>query len=250
MFSQAYWRGFLELSIMLHLYHLNNSRSFRVVWLLEELKLAYDLEYQLHLIERDKKTFLAPKNLEQIHPMGKAPILIDDRLPKGEQVLAESALILSYLLKAYDSKAYFYPAAAAPNEQANDKVWRDYTFWMHFAEGSVMPPLVMGLILDKARQKSPWFVKPVLNKFNSSIHQIILDKNLMNALKMLETALSDKLYLTGQFSAADIQMYLAVYGARLRGLIPQTHTNTHAWLGTCEGRQGFKSAISLADSPL
>ena len=60
--------------------------------------------------------------------MGKAPILIDDRLPKGEQVLAESALILSYLLKAYDSKAYFYPAAANPNEQANDKVWRDYTF--------------------------------------------------------------------------------------------------------------------------
>ena len=89
-----------------------------------------------------------------------------------------------------------------------------------------MPPLVMGLILDKARQKSPWFVKPVLNKFNSSIHQIILDKNVMNALKMLEIALADKLYLTGQFSAADIQMYLAVYGTRLRGLIPQTHTNT------------------------
>ncbi|WP_227548739.1 hypothetical protein [Moraxella catarrhalis] len=113
-----------------------------------------------------------------------------------------------------------------------------------------MPPLVMGLILDKARQKSPWFVKPVLNKFNSSIHQIILDKNVMNALKMLEIALADKLYLTGQFSAADIQMYLAVYGTRLRGLIPQTHTNTHAWLGTCESRQGFKSAISLAGSPL
>ena len=235
---------------MLHLYHLNKSRSFRVVWLLEELKLAYGLEYQLHLIERDRKTALAPKSLEQIHPMGKAPILIDDSLPKGEQVLAESALILSYLLKAYDSEARFYPAAADQKTQATDKAWRDYTFWMHFAEGSLMPPLVMGLILDKSIQKSPWFARPVLNKFRFGIHQIILDKNLTNALKMLEASLADKSYLAGQFSAADIQMYLAVYGARLRGLVPQTHTNTHAWLAACESRQGFKYAVSLAGPPL
>ena len=92
---------------MITLYHLEKSRSFRIVWLLEELKLAYGLNYQLISHQRDERTYLAPKSFKNIHPMGKAPILVDDSLPDGEQVLAESALIIEYLLKTYDSEQRF-----------------------------------------------------------------------------------------------------------------------------------------------
>ncbi|MFC0819878.1 glutathione S-transferase [Moraxella marmotae] len=235
---------------MLHLYHLNKSRSFRIVWLLEELKLAYGIDYQLHQIERDARTALAPEHLAQIHPMGKAPILVDDSLPAGENSLAESAVIIEYLLKTYDTDAKFYPTIDAQSPKTTGKAWRDYTFWLHFAEGSLMPPLVMGLILDKVAAKSPWFAKPIANKLNSNIHQLILDKNLANALQMVESALANQDWLAGQFSGADIQMYFAVKGAKVRGVLPTTHQHTLAWLARCESQQAYKNTEKLAGAAL
>lgn len=235
---------------MIHLYHLNKSRSFRIVWLLEELKEAYGLDYQLHTIERDAATYLAPDYLKQIHPMGKAPILVDDSLPAGEQALAESAAIMAYLLKAYDPDAKFHPVVDADSVQAAGKAWRDYEFWMHFAEGSLMPPMVMSLILQKASAKSPWFARPVINQLKDGIHRMILDNNISSALKLLETALAGQSWLAKDFSAADIQMHLAVYGAKMRGTLPKSHQHTIQWLERCQSRPVFARALGLAGSPL
>lgn len=227
---------------MLHLYHLKNSRSFRIVWLLEELKLHYPIDYQLHTIDRDSKTLLAPESLTEIHPMGKAPILLDDTLAVGEQSMAESAAIIEYLLTNYDTKMQFRPSEA--------KLWRDYVYWLHFAEGTLMPPLVMGLILRKSVKKSPWFVKPVAKKFTTAINHAVLAKNITKALAMIETTLDKQPWLAERFSAADIQMYLAVYGAKLANKITSNHPNIQAWLVRCEQRAAFVRAKELAGEPL
>ncbi len=226
---------------MITLYHLEKSRSFRIVWLLEELKLAYGLDYQLISHERDERTYLAPKSFKAIHPMGKAPILVDDSLPDGEQVLAESALIIEYLLRTYDSEQRFYPVG--------DKAWRDYTFWLHFAEGSLMPPLVMGLILTKAGQKAPLLVRPIARKLKAGIDQLILKNNIDSALSLIEETLTRSPWFAGDaFTGADVQMYFAVAAARQRvGLAGESATQ--AWLERCESRAGFIQARQRAGSP-
>lgn len=235
---------------MIHLYHLNKSRSFRIVWLLEELKQAYGLDYQLHIVERDPVSYLTPDSLKQIHSMAKAPILVDDCLPAGEQTLTESAAIMAYLLKVYDSDARFHPVVDAADVVTQGKAWRDYVFWMHFAEGSLMPPMVMSLILQKATAKSPWFVRPITQKLKDSIHHVILDKNINSALTLVEEALVNQSWLAAEFSAADIQMHLAVYGAKMRGRLPKSHQHTLEWLDRCESRPAYVRALALAGSPL
>ena len=221
---------------MITLYHLEKSRSFRIVWLLEELKLAYGLDYQLISHQRDERTYLAPKSFKNIHPMGKAPILVDDSLPDGEQVLAESALIIEYLLKTYDSEQRFYPTGA--------KAWRDYTFWLHFAEGSLMPPLVMGLILTKASQKAPLLVRPIARKLKSGIDQMILSNNISSALALVEETLSRSPWFAGDaFTGADVQMYFAIAAARQRVGLAGMSAIT-AWLERCESRAGFINTVA------
>lgn len=225
---------------MITLHHLQQSRSFRIVWLLEELRTAYGLDYQLMTHARDATTFLAPSALKTIHPMGKAPILLDNRLPDGES-LAESALIIEYLLKTYDSEQRFYPTAG--------KQWRDYVFWLHFAEGSLMPPLAMTLILTKAIQKSPFFIKPIAAKLKDSIERMILRGNITSALTLLESSLADQEWLAGEFSGADIQLHFAVAAAGQRAVDLADFPNIRAWLNRCEQRAAFRAAVARAGVP-
>lgn len=226
---------------MITLHHLEKSRSFRILWLLEELKLAYGLDYQLVSYPRNHKTYLAPVELKQLHTMGKAPILIDDTLPQGEQALAESALIIEYLLKTYDKEQLFYPKT--------EKTWREYTFWLHFAEGSLMPPLVMSLILSKATQKVPFFAKPIANKLKDGIGSMILNGNINSALELVEQTLSKQPWFAGEsLTGADIQMYFAVAAARERVGLPKHYHATQQWLQRCEQCVGFKNAIAVAGS--
>lgn len=226
---------------MITLHHLEKSRSFRILWLLEELKLAYGLDYQLVSYPRNHKTYLAPVELKQLHTMGKAPILIDDTLPQGEQALAESALIIEYLLRTYDKEQLFYPKT--------EKAWREYTFWLHFAEGSLMPPLVMSLILSKATQKVPFFAKPIANKLKDGIGEMILNGNIHSALVLIEQTLSKQPWFArDSFTGADIQMYFPVSALRERvGLLQQYHA-IYTWLQGCEQRDGFKHAVAKVDS--
>ena len=205
---------------MLHLHHLANSRSFRILWLLEEL----GLDYKLTCYERNK-AYRAPDSLKQVHPLGHAPILeVNDR------ALVESGFIIEYLLKHYDKEHQFKPA------DDNEAAWDAYTFWLHFAEASLMPPLVMRLVFTKVVEQSPMLIKPVSKS--------MISKSLDTMLAMMEQHLQDNHWFAGsEFSAADIQMHLAVVGANAgAGLDSSKYANILNWLKRCEERDAFKRA--------
>lgn len=229
---------------MITLHHLEKSRSFRVLWLLEELKETYGLEYQLISYNRNAQN-LAPSELLQIHSMGKAPVLVDDSLPQGEQVLAESALIIEYLLKFYDNRQQFSPSSAF-------NAWRDYQFWLHFAEGSLMPPVVMKLILLKAVEKSPFFAKPLVRQVKAGAEKLLLDGNVQKGLQLLEKQLQGKDWLVDEkLTGADIQLYFAAAGAiKIGQLSLADFPNTARWLNNCEQRTAFAKAVELGGKPL
>lgn len=213
---------------MLHLHHLANSRSFRIIWLLEEL----GLDYQLTCYERTK-AYRAPDSLKAIHPLGHAPILeVNDR------PLIESGFIIEYLLKHYDEDKKFKPS------DDNDAAWDDYTFWLHFAEASVMPPLVMRLVFTKVVQQSPMLIKPVSKKIQAQVEKSMISSNLDKMLTMMEQHLTDNQWFAGsEFSAADIQMHLAVLGANAgSGLNKNKYAKLLNWLQRCEARLAFKQA--------
>jgi len=112
-------------------HHLNNSRSQRVLWVLEEL----GIEYEVKFYERDAKTMLAPASLHQVHPLGKSPVIVD-----ADLTIAESGAIIEYLVGRYDN-GQLVPAIGTPERLR-------YTYWLHYAEGSAMPPLLLRFIFD------------------------------------------------------------------------------------------------------
>ena len=213
---------------MLHLHHLANSRSFRILWLLEEL----GLDYKLTCYERNK-AYRAPDSLKQIHPLGHAPILeVNDR------ALVESGFIIEYLIKHYDKERQFKPA------DENEAAWDAYTFWLHFAEASLMPLLVMRLVFTKVVQQSPMLIKPVSKSIRNQVEKSMISKTLDTMLAMMEQHLQDNHWFAGsEFSAADIQMHLAVVGANAgAGLDSSKYANILNWLKRCEERDAFKRA--------
>ena len=213
---------------MLHLHHLENSRSFRILWLLEEL----NADYQLTCYQRNK-AYRAPESLKQIHPLGHAPMLeVDDR------VLIESGFIIEYLLKHYDKDQQFKPT------DDNEAAWEAYTFWLHFAEASVMPPLVMRLVFTKVVEQSPMLIKPVSKSIKKQVEKSMISDSLTAILDMMEQHLQDNHWFAGsEFSAADIQMHLAVVGANAgSGLDSSKYNNILTWLQRCEERDAFKAA--------
>ncbi|MGE6794433.1 glutathione S-transferase [Psychrobacter okhotskensis] len=213
---------------MLHLHHLANSRSFRIIWLLEELK----ADYQLTCYERNK-AYRAPDSLKAVHPLGHAPILEVDGRP-----LIESGFIIEYLIKHYDKAHQFKPA------DDNEAAWEAYTFWLHFAEASVMPLLVMRLVFTKVVEQSPMLIKPVSKSIRTQVEKSMITNSLNKILDMMEQHLQDNHWFAGEdFSAADIQMHLAVVGANAGpGLDKSKYTNILNWLKHCEERDAFKRA--------
>lgn len=211
---------------MLRVHHLENSRSFRILWLLEELNQDYDLQ----LYTRTKAN-LAPKALAKLHPMGKAPILeVDDK------ALAESGFIIEYVLKHYDTTHTLKPN--------NGKAWEDYTYWFHFAESSAMPNLVMKLVFSKVVERSPFFIRPISKSIQKSVDGAFINANISKMLDLMETHLSKNKWFAGSnFSAADIQMYIVGVGVNARqGLDKGKYTNILNWLKHCESRPAFIEA--------
>jgi glutathione S-transferase len=144
---------------MLTVHHLNNSRSQRVLWLLEELGVPYEIKRY----ERDPKTMLAPPELRAIHPLGKSPVITDDGL-----TIAESGAIIEYLVERY-GQGRFAPAAGTPERLR-------YTYWLHYAEGSVMPPLLLKLVaLRIGSAPMPFFAKPIARKIASTLQSSFVD---------------------------------------------------------------------------
>jgi glutathione S-transferase len=198
---------------MIRVHHLNNSRSQRVLWLLEEIGTPYEVvRYQ-----RDKKTMLAPKELRRVHPLGKSPV-IDD----GGRTFVETGLIVEYLVQRYGSDL------APPS--GSDSYWR-YKYWLHYAEGSLMPPLLLKLVINRlgllGRPARP-FVGAQLK-----LH-----------LDFLESELAKGPWFLGErFSAADIMMSFPIEAARARGGLDETRPKLMDFLKRIHTRDAYKRAL-------
>jgi len=199
---------------MIKVHHLNNSRSQRILWLLEEL----GLDYEIIRYERDPATRKAPAALKAVHPLGKSPV-IDD----GEIVLAESAAIVEYLLDRH-GKGEWAPARAA-------KTWPRYLYWMHFAEGSAITPLLLRLYLKPVGEPAARMLAAV-------------EVEIKTLLDFVEAELGDKPFFMGdQLTAADIQMSFPLEAMRLRGEQALAYPGITAFLARIHARPAYQRAL-------
>lgn len=215
---------------MIKVHHLNNSRSQRVLWLLEELELPYEVvRYQ-----RDPKTMLAPASLRAVHPLGKSPVLEDDGL-----VLAESAAIIEYLVERYDGAHRFSPGL----ESDADERLR-YRYWLHYAEGSAMPPLLMSLVFSRLKQAPmPFFAKPIARGIADKALASFVGPQLKLHLDYMEGELSTRPWFTGdRFTAADIQMSFPIEAAAARAG-KEARPRLKAFLEHIHARPAYQRAV-------
>jgi glutathione S-transferase len=212
---------------MIVVHHLNNSRSQRVLWLLEELGLPYEIKrYQ-----RDPQTLLAPPELQQVHPLGKSPVITD-----GELVLAESAAILEYLAQRH-GQGRFKPAPHTPE-------WVRYTYWMHFAEGSAMPPLLLKLVFDSIGRKAPLLVRPVAAGIARKARELLVTPNLTRQLQFMESELSGRDWFAGDaFTLADIQMSYPLEAAAARAGLDARYPRLTDFLERIRARPAYRRAL-------
>jgi glutathione S-transferase len=213
---------------MIVVHHLNNSRSQRVLWLLEELELPYEIKrYQ-----RDPKTMLAPAALREVHPLGKSPVLSE-----GDLTLAESGAIIEYLVERHGRGRLIPPAGTRDRLR--------YTYWLHFAEGSAMPPLVMKLVFDRiAKGPMPFFVRPVARAIAGRVKSGFIEPNIARQLDYMEAELRRSLWFAGgEFTAADIQMSFPVEAAAARGGLDASRPKLMEYLGRIHAREAYRRAL-------
>jgi glutathione S-transferase len=191
---------------MIILHHLNNSRSQRILWLLEELNLEYEVKHY----QRDSVTNLAPNTLTLMHPLGKSPILTD-----GEITVAESGAIIEYLVGTYHKTS----VDQLVDPQRGCEVHRQYTYWLHFSEGTLMPPLVAKLVLDRVRTNAkPFFVKAIANKIVDKLMAAYYGPIIAKNMDYIESHLAHNAWFAGEeLSGADIQMSFPLEAAVARG---------------------------------
>ena len=213
---------------MLTVHHLENSRSQRVLWLLEELGLAY----QVKRYARDKKTSLAPPELAAIHPLGKSPVVTD-----GRTAVAETGAIVEYLLDLAGGSA-LRPAAGTPERLR-------FTYWLHFAEGSAMPPLVMALIFNKVRSAPmPFFAKPIAKAIADKVMGGFVQPNIDRQLAFMEAELQTRPWFAGnEFSAADIMLSFPLEAAASRGGLDQRYPKLSDFLARVHARPAYRRAL-------
>ncbi|MDH5339214.1 MAG: glutathione S-transferase [Rubrivivax sp.] len=213
---------------MITVHHLENSRSQRVLWLLEEL----DLPYEVRRYERDRQTMLAPPELRQVHPLGKSPVITD-----GKTTVAETGAIVEYLIDG-PGQGRLKPAQGSPAQ-------RRYTYWLHFAEGSAMPPLLMKLVFDQVRAaKVPFFIKPVLKGVADKVMSSFVQPNLDAQLGFMEAELaSRKWFCGGEFTAADVMMSFPLEAAAARAGLDSRYPRLTDWLERIHARPAYKSAL-------
>jgi len=213
---------------MITVHHLNHSRSHRVLWLMEELELLYELKRY----PRDPKTMLAPAELKAVHPLGKSPVITD-----GELTLAESAAILEYLLDRYGN------GRLAP--QSSSAEYRRFRYWMHYAEGSAMPPMLLKLVFDRvATGPMPFFIRPVARAIAKGANRAFIGPQLKTHLDYMERELEKSDWFAGDnFSAADIQMSFPIEAARARAGLDESRPRLMNFLQRIQQRPAYKRAV-------
>ena len=215
---------------MITLHHLNNSRSQRILWLLEELKLDYKIEFY----SRDAVTILAPESLKKIHPLGKSPVIVDDAT---ELTLAESGAIIEYLIQTYGKELM--------PEQGSEMYWQ-YLYWLHFSEGSLMPPMVMNLVLTKMKSSPmPFFIKPVAKMLADKIVENFSGPNIKRSLDFIEQHLSNNEFFCGdKLTGADIQMSFPLEASVARGIINENYPKTLAYVKNFQALAAYKAGLA------
>jgi glutathione S-transferase len=213
-------------SAVITVHHLNNSRSQRVLWLFEEL----GLDYEVKRYQRDPATMLAPPELRAVHPLGKSPVVTD-----GEVTLAESGYILEHYA---ETVAGLVPPRGTPH-------WQRYRYWMHYAEGSAMPPLLMKLVFDRIeKSKAPFFAKPIVRSVAHRAKKGFVQPQLDLHLDYLESELGKSTWFAGEeFSAADIQMSFPIEAAAARGGLDAARPRLMAFLDRIHARPAYQRAI-------
>jgi glutathione S-transferase len=215
---------------MITLHHLENSRSQRVLWLLEELGLPYEVKRYA----RDPKTMLAPPELLRVHPLGKSPVITD-----GDITVAESGALIEYLLDAHGNGA-LRPAAGTAQR-------RQFTYWLHFAEGSAMPFLLLMLVFNKVRTAPlPFFLKPVAKGIADQVTKTFIAPNLQRQLDYMEAELKQRPWFAGEdFTAADVQMSFPLEAAAARGGLDARYPAMTAWLAKIHARPAYQRALEV-----
>ena len=213
---------------MIIVHHLNNSRSQRVLWLLEELGVPYEVQrYQ-----RDAKTMLAPPALLAVHPLGKSPIIVD-----GTVTLAESGAVIEYLVDRYGG-GRLIPPAGTPERLS-------YTYWLHYAEGSAMPPLLLKLVFDRvANGPAPWPISAVARHIAGTVQNSFIRPQLTRHLDYMEAALGAHTWFAGEeFTAADVQMSFPLEAAASRAGLNASRPRLTAFLDRIHARDAYKRAL-------
>lgn len=206
------------------LHHLEQSRSFRILWALEELGVDYKVQFYKRLVNLS-----APPELKKIHPLGKAPIFQDE-----DECIAESAAILEYLQEKYDTEQQFQPKTSVDRHQ--------YRYWLHYAEGSLMPLLVMQLVMSQVPKHAPVLVRPVAKKISDGVKKNFVGERLSDHIAFLEHYLARHEFLAGDFSFADIQMSFPLQALQTR--TQKIYPHIDAYLQRLMHRPAFFRALS------
>ncbi|MGD9593004.1 MAG: glutathione S-transferase [Candidatus Berkiella sp.] len=216
---------------MIIVHHLNNSRSLRIIWLLEELELEYEIKHY-----QREKSWRAPLEYKKLHPLGYSPVITD-----GEVTLGESGAIIEYILQQHGQNKL--------KPTLGSKEWVDYLFWLHFAEGTFMPVLFLKLVISKVHQKSPFFIKPVTKKINSIINREVVMPRLLTQIGYIESKLNNNEWLLGEnFSAADIQLAIPLIWANTDAKLLENRPNILAYLARLKERPAYKIALEKGGS--
>lgn len=213
---------------MIIVHHLNNSRSQRILWLLEEL----GLEYEVKRYDRDPTTMLAPESLRAVHPLGKSPVITD-----GALTLAESGAIIEYLVDRYGD-GRLAPPIGTPERLR-------YIYWLHYAEGSAMPLLVLRLIFNKIEASPmPFFVRPIARLIVDRVRQSFIEPQIALHLGYLEAELEKSLwFVDSEFTAADIQMSFPLEAAAARSGLDISRPKLMDFLDRIHARPAYRRAL-------
>ena len=220
---------------MVVVHHLENSRSQRVLWALEELGVPYEVKRY----ERDPVTNLAPESLKQVHPLGKSPVITDQNAEGGAVTIAESGAIIEYLAQTYGEEG-FTPAAGT-------EASRQYDYWMHFSEGSLMPQLLLKIVFDKVTTNPmPFFVKPIAKGIAKKVMRSYVSPNIKVMLAFIENHLSEHEWFAGDvITGADIQMSFPLEACVMNGTAGPKYPNIKAYVKRIHARTSYQQGLEV-----
>lgn len=212
---------------MITVHHLEQSRSHRFLWLLEEL----GVDYEVKLYQRDRKTKLAPPELKAVHPLGKSPVITD-----GDKVIAESGAIIEYLIERHGNGALM--------PQAGSDEHLRYRYWLHYGEGTLMPLLVMTLIFGQVEQKAPLLVRPIAKAIAGQVRSAYLGPNINANLDYIEAELGKSTWFAGEeLSGADVMMSFPVEAVMHRAPSDTPRPNMQAFIERIHARPAWQRAV-------